>query len=256
MLNKLFIERTGSLTTSIMKTNHLVTKVMPNRPHKFLWANLHEIGEMCEGKVKSLTTEVIKPESVKINYKISNEKVEDCNQHNNIFNKNSIITLDTKEINIPIVNGTKSNLAYYSCQLLHMNDIFIFEALKERKSQLPLFEMFIGKDYIEHYIMNKSLGGGVYLEYHDNPHFHSPCNKSSKGFLTIGKKYDDYLELTGFKIPYGTGVYMPPYTLHNDCFLIGHWNVVYDDSKDFFTGLLRTEDNELVNFNEKIENST
>jgi hypothetical protein len=114
--------------------------------------------------------------------------------------------------------------------------------------------MFIGKDYISHYIMNKNLGGGVYLEHHDNPHFHSPANKSSKGFLTIGKKYDNYIELTGFKIPYGTGVYMPPHTLHNDCFLIGHWNVVYDTSNDFFTGLLRTEDNELVKFNEKIEN--
>ncbi len=67
----------------------------------------------------------------------------------------------------------------------------------------------VGKDYVEGYIMQEQIlkcpegvneedpdglceilpgGGGAYLEWHDNPHFHMPCRKEGLGgYLILGK---------------------------------------------------------------------
>lgn len=44
--------------------------------------------------------------------------------------------------------------------------------------------------------------------------------------------------LTAFKIPFGSGVYLSPFVLHNDCCLIGKYLVIYTKSKEFSTANL------------------
>lgn len=246
-LNKLIIERVGTTSSAIMRTNHIISQqIYPNRPHKFLWGKLFEIEELCEGNIKSLPKNVVKPESIKIQYDENNTKLNNC-KSSNIFDKTSTFNCDQSKIKIPIINASHETLAYYNCLLLNFTDIFIFNS--NRNNPFTLFEMFIGKDYVKNYIMQENLGGGIYLEYHDNPHFHAPSTKSSAGFLTLGKKTEENnIEITGFRVPYGRGIFMPGGVYHNDCFLTGHWNVIYDDSNNYLTGLLKTKSNEMVEF--------
>ena len=45
---------------------------------------------------------------------------------------------------------------------------------------------------MEKYILVRDLGGGVFLEYHDdNPHFHSPLSRRSGGYLLLGTPCED-----------------------------------------------------------------
>ncbi len=72
--------------------------------------------------------------------------------------------------------------------------------------------MAIGKDYVEDFIMgagNKNATG-AYLEYHDVPHFHCPCNAQAAGFLTLGMldEQSSTMKLAAFTIPFGKAVYM------------------------------------------------
>lgn len=244
-LNKLIIERIGNTSSAIMKTNQIISQIYPNRPYKFLWSKMFEIEELCEGNIRSMPKNIIKPDSIQINYENVESNLDNC-KNSNIFDKTSTFICDEQKIKIPIVNATNENMAYYNCLLVNFNDIFIFSSHRTRP--YTLFEMFIGRDYVKNYIMQQNFGGGVYLEYHDNPHFHAPSNKSTGGFLTVGKKNSNRLEITGFRIPYGKGVYMPGGVYHNDCFLTGFWNVIYDDSNNYLTGILKTKSKEMVEF--------
>jgi hypothetical protein len=246
-LNKLIIERIGITSNAIMKTNHIIShQIFPNRPYKFLWSNLLEIEELCEGNIKTISKDIIKPESIEINYEMNEVKLNNC-KSSNIFNKTSTFVCNQQKIKIPIINASHETLAYYNCLLLNFTDIFIFNSSYTKPH--TLFEMFIGKDYVKNYIMQENYGGGIYLEYHDNPHFHAPSNNKSAGFLTLGKKTEsNKIEITGFRIPYGRGVFMPEGVYHNDCFLTGHWNVIYDNSNNYLTGLLKTKSNKMVEF--------
>ena len=45
---------------------------------------------------------------------------------------------------------------------------------------------------MENYILERELGGGVFLEYHDDkPHFHAPLSRRSGGYLLLGVPSED-----------------------------------------------------------------
>jgi hypothetical protein len=106
----------------------------------------------------------------------------------------------------------------------------------------------IGKTYINDYILQENYGCGVYLEYHKNPHFHMPLNENSGGGIILAKKIEeDKYHISCFRIPNGYATYIPPYTIHNDCFLIGKYYVIYSKSEPFSTCLLRNKNDKIIN---------
>ena len=60
--------------------------------------------------------------------------------------------------------------------MYHIGDIICFGDIC---ACLPVCNVEIGRDYIKEYIMKRA--GGVYLEYHDRPHFHMPRDRHAGG---------------------------------------------------------------------------
>ena len=104
-------------------------------------------------------------------------------------------------------------------------------------------------NYIEDYIMDESRGGGIYFEYHNLPHIHIPLDSCSGGYIILAKKIrNNRYDVSAFTIPLGKALYINPNVIHNDCFLIGDYNVVYGMSKNYSTAILKNF-NKLVEFN-------
>jgi len=55
----------------------------------------------------------------------------------------------------------------------------------------------------------------------------------------IGKYNGDKIMLSAFKIPLGYGVKIPNNVIHNDCFLIGKYLVIYSKTENYSTVLLK-----------------
>lgn len=239
-IESLFLTRQGETSESYMKTDKIIQMISNGI---YIFNN----GEFIKiEKIYNLRKEnkIEKPKSIIItgDWIIDNkEQIKCISIDANILGGFDKLELTDNIIKIPICYATKENVKYYNCELVEDNESIIFESEKD----LPFFTVSIGKDYIKDYIMKKEIGGGVYLEYHNTPHFHTPTDKLSSGFIIIGRKIEKTIELTGFKIPFGFGLFMPPYVIHNDCFLIGNWNVIYTYAREFSTALLVCN-NELV----------
>jgi len=147
--------------------------------------------------------------------------------------------LTDKEIKIPINEGLKEYFMYYNCFLLEKDDKIIFDS-----KDMPLFEMKIGDNYFENYILNKEYANGMYIEYHNTPHYYI-SNENSGGFIILGKKINTKYKISAIKIPLNKALYIPPYVLHNDCCLIGEYKVMYNMAEDFST--VRLVDRQKVN---------
>jgi len=130
------------------------------------------------------------------------------------------------ELNIPCNEGTESNYRLYGGHIINKNEEFVFATHKD----MPIFEMEVGKSYIKNYIFNSDCANGMYLEYHNTPHLYVACDTTSSGYLILAKKINNnnYM-ISAISVPYGKAVYLPPYTIHNDCFLIGNLiKLLYD----------------------------
>jgi hypothetical protein len=86
-----------------------------------------------------------------------------------------IVMTDDKSIDIPVIDATEELLSYYRAHLLNDGDYFHFETQRD----YPLFMMDIGENYIKEFIMKKKKG--LYLEYHNEPHYHEPVNEQTRG---------------------------------------------------------------------------
>jgi hypothetical protein len=145
--------------------------------------------------------------------------------------------LTEKKLTIPINEGKKEFFMYYNCFLLDFDDKIIFDC-----KDMPIFEMKIGINYFENYILNKEYANGMYIEYHNTPHYYL-SNLNSSGFIILGKKINNQFKLSALKIPSNKALYIPPYILHNDCCLIGEYKVMYNLAEDFSTVRLVNRDN-------------
>lgn len=190
----------------INKVNYLISNV----PYKFIGSDIYEINELCEGYIKTLNKQIIKPKLVNINYDIINNKIK-CN-----INK----------FNIPVEKASASKLAYYNCMLIKQNDIFILN--NSNKKILPYIEMIINNNIINNDMKYLSY---IHMEYEKSNYYYSPSSRSSYGQLILGKKYNNMIEMTGFTIPYGNAILIPNNTPYNDELLFGFWNIVHDNYK-------------------------
>lgn len=152
--------------------------------------------------------------------------------------------IDTKQsIQIPVITATNETLAFYNSQLVATGQIVNFAS----NIELPITTVAVGESYVNNYLMLPEFGGGAYIEYHNQPHFWLPLSKQCHGHVLLGRKINEEYYLTGFKIPFGYGLYTSPFTLHSDAFLIGEYVVVYAIASEYSTVILKDQYQQLLN---------
>lgn len=147
---------------------------------------------------------------------------------------------------IPVIDANAQALAFYNAYLLSEGSIVQFES----NTVLPLTDVSVGKDYVHHFLTQKEHGGGEYIEYHDQPHLWLPKSPQCSGHILLGKQEQDKYYFTGFRIPYGHAVYLSPYTLHADPYLIGDYVVVYTVTENYSTVLFQHKEKAHLEFTE------
>lgn len=147
----------------------------------------------------------------------------------NILGGNGMLLVDTAQgsVSIPIVEATEEHLAYYKAHLLKNGDCFRFQT---PSNNFPLFKMEIGQNYVDGYLMRKEKG--MYLEYHQEPHYHEPLNAEAGGAYILAREVGEappsadgierkIYHLTAFRVPFGTAVYTEPGAIHDDAATVG-----------------------------------
>ena len=235
-----------------MITNKIIQTIYPNTQYKILLQQMISLGTynafLTEVKPKPQDI-MLSNSSSQIPKYIDIEGIWDDKKQLKINNSNILGDFGkfttASHIDIPINIANKFNVSYYGAQLYNIFDRIKFDTTEV----LPLTEMIIGENYAKGFIEEKELGGGQYLETHDNPHYHSPMNTDDKGYIILGKWVDKKIRLSAFTIPYYTGLYTPKNIIHNDANLIGRWLVVYSKSEKYSTVLLRDENDECTKIN-------
>lgn len=161
----------------------------------------------------------------------------------NVLGDSVLLEIDGEgtDIGVPVLEATSHHLGYYGAVLVEEGAFVRFPA-----PDYPIWKMELGKNYVDGFVMT-DVGGGFYLEYHrDRPHWHQPLTSDSGGFYVLAKRSPGragHYQLTGFRIPFGCGVYTGLGSMHCDAALTGqNWLVGYADSDDFSTALLRNRD--------------
>lgn len=233
MEDKLIVNRKGDSEDGFMVTTKISNCLYPNKFYKLDKSKFTEITD-TEDKVELVIDE--HPMSVIIKGDWCATKCEDEDE-SNILGKSCGLFIDVDKIIIPTQIATKETLAYYNARLIEHGETIMFES----PTEIPQCYMSIGKSYVKDYIYGKKKG--VYLEWHNTPHFHMPMNEESRGCLILGKQLsNDEYELSAFVIPYGYGVLMESFTIHNDLFLIGDYMVMYTLTDNYSTVVLKQKD--------------
>lgn len=161
----------------------------------------------------------------------------------NILGDSGKFVLNLKEVEIREAETTKENLDYYGAKLLKVGDKIHIDGYKD----YPIASMTIEKNYVTGFLLKEKHGGGAYIEYHDNPHFHMPEDENAKGYLILGRFLTpSRVRLSAFMIPYGYAIYTKPYTLHADSFLEGNYKVSYHTSNHYSTVLMKDQDDKII----------
>lgn len=234
----IWVEREGNLPNSNMTTKAIVGEIEPNQIYQIHENSILEVSNL-ENKKDYLEKTIINPPKHTIIKGKWNDEIKLSFSDSNILGDNGLfITNDNQTI--PVAETTKENLAYYKASLHKIGDILQFET----SQNLPVTIMEVGQNYVQGYIY--PIGNGIYCEKHNTPHYHQPLTSDSCGHLVIGKEVEDGLQLTAFEIPFGYGIYMSPYVVHNDLFLKGKYMVVYAKALEYSTVLFRTQSNKAV----------
>ena len=231
----IIVNRYGDKPNSNMTTTHIINEVHPYTSYYISTVNLHYSKK--QPKYTNVPDGPNKWINIPNNWDDSNNF---DTKESNILGHSGTIYLDDNILNIPI----SYNYSFFGIKMYKVGDIIQF---KDIYTSLPVCNVDIGNNYIKDYIMKKA--GGVYLEYHDRPHFHMPRDRDAHGYIIIGKKHDDKILLAAFKIPYGYALYTPGNVIHNDCFLVGRYLVVYSKTDFFSNVLLKTKNNTPVQVN-------
>lgn len=240
IFDKIIVSRHGDILESHMKTVDIIGTICPKQYYKISEKNLYKTDFNTNIKCLTNTNIISNINTTKIN-NISDKWINNNNINNNINNNsnilgdNGVLELELDTLNIPLVETLDVNLSFYSAKLLKENDVVIFDI----ENVMPITIVSIGKNYVDHFLLNKNKGGGCYLEYHNTPHFHMPLNEEANGCLILGKIIDNVCHLSAFKIPFGFAIYTPPNVIHCDGYLVGEYLVVYTITDKYSTVLLQ-----------------
>ncbi|MES2200161.1 MAG: cyclic nucleotide-binding domain-containing protein [Chlamydiota bacterium] len=152
-------------------------------------------------------------------------------------------------LEIPVMEATEDSLAYYGAKVLSTG-----EAFKFTEENFPIWNVMIGEEYLNNFIMTEK-GGGISLECQmDKPHFLMPANSQAHGYYILAKRIlpNDPLEkkskyrFTAFKIPYGKALYIYPGAIHCDTALQGNWLIGCANAKKSSSVVMRTQEDKMV----------
>ena len=237
-LGRLWLSRVGDDANAYMRTTNVLAPVLAPKSSFLIKGGTVTPSTVSAGR-QSMITGITPPQA-----KFEGKWYEKNDGHSNASILGGIgeLIMNETTISIPVVIASNENLVYYGAYMIRDGEIMDVE------SPVPLIiaGVTVGKTYIRGFIMNKSYGGGEYLEYHDTPHFHMPLDQEADGVLILGKREGDDYFVTAYKIPYGYGVYTPPNVLHTDAHLVGRYLVMYTYTDNFSTVNLKTRKNELV----------
>lgn len=235
----IIIDRRGEAEESNMTTVNIIGEIKPESVYK-----------LTSDGLKKVEREVKVPPHVILEGEWYSDELVQLSNGSNILGDNGIFSTETNQLVIPVMEATEENLKYYNCRLLGIDDEVEFQT----NGELPITVVEIGKNYVEEYLYGS--GHGSYLEYHKTPHYHRGMNEEARGYLVVGKWYcdeesneDEYfckIQLSAVKIPFGKAVYMSPFVVHTDQFLIGKYEVVYTKSVVYSTVTLKRKDNGLL----------
>ena len=227
------VNRTGDTPQAFMQTTRIVGEVKPDTTYQI-------VGQTLKPSHKPLHTpppHTQIPPHTCLQGQWINPIHTDPHPSNILGDIGSFLATTNNTLTIPVAPTTPAHLAYYGAQHIYPHTSFQFET----NTPLPLFQMTIGSDYITRYMLQQKHAGGIYIEYHDKPHFHMPLQPHAHGHLILGKKITPHLyHLSAFAIPYTTAIYTPPGTIHNDSFLVGSYLVAYTTTPHFSTVRLLT----------------
>jgi len=225
----IIIDRRGDVMNSNMTTVEVINEVCPKKNYHIIDNNLIETDELKRGEplIDGPNKYVAIPNTWDTTLKYNTER-------SNILGRSGTIHIEEDHISIPITQ----RYSFFGVKMYKVGDIISFNHIN---TSLPVCNVNIGINYINDYIMKDA--GGVYLEYHDRPHFHMPRNSSAGGYIVVGREIDEFILLAAIKIPFGYALYMPNYVIHNDCFLTGDYTVVYSQTPNYSNVLLCNKKN-------------
>lgn len=235
----IWLDRSGTTQQSFMYTESILGYVEPNETYRLTPTGFAGISNQ--------QPQHLPPFTIPPYYELHSEwhSVDVIEHSDNLLGKNGCCILGKGQtsLNIPIAETTAENLSFYQCHLISMNDTVSFDTT----DSLPVTIVTIGRDYAKDYLLNPELGGGAYLETHDRPHFHMSLEADNSGYIILGK-HDQRKKyyLSAFKIPYNTGIYMSPWVVHCDAFLVGRYMMVYSATSNFTTAIIRNENKALA----------
>ncbi len=236
-LHRLIVSRQGNHQDAFMITRDIVKALQPSIPYQleFTENNAPTLIPCSMPQPRSTAAIARKRPKHAVLRGTWLDAVHGAQTDANILGGMGMLVLDLdEEISIPVLPANAEDLAFYHAQLLTVGSVLSFET----EGILPLTEVSVGKYYVEHYLAKTELGGGEYIEYHDQPHFWAPQQPQSGGHILLGRQLGADYYFTGFHIPFGCAVYLSPYTLHSDAYLVGDYLVVYALSDHFSTVLL------------------
>tara|TARA_R110002110_G_scaffold415856_1_gene658394 strand:+ start:37621 stop:38511 length:891 start_codon:yes stop_codon:yes gene_type:complete len=241
-IDKILVSRKGMDNQSYMTTGRVFSYIKKNEYYQVTADGLIQSSSILQENNYDSAPLVITPPYITFHGSW-------INNDNNSYNPASILgsigelIVNESSLEIPSVKATNENLAFYGAKLLKIGDKIKFDS----PSDLPLTQVDIGPNYVKNYILQEDLGGGVYLEYHNTPHYHFPVNQQSRGHLILAKCEKEEYKISAFKIPWGHAVYTPPDIMHNDAFLIGQYYVVYTVTDKFSTVAIKDKNLRIVN---------
>lgn len=244
----LMVNRQGNTNKAFMVTENFIGHVVPGKNY-----HLHFDGfkESQTTSMPPLPTPTTPSHNVLQGQWIS--EVDLTIDDANILGGNGryLLAGSEQELTIPVAENTPGNLAFYGCHLIKEGNTVSFDC----NNNLPVTIVSIDDNYVNEYLLDANQGGGAYLEIHDRPHFHMPLAPESGGYLILGKedKYGRRL-LSAFKIPYGYGIYIAPWTIHSDAYLVGRYMVIYSVTPEFSTVIVRKSTGEPVKIRFETQN--
>jgi hypothetical protein len=155
----------------------------------------------------------------------------------NVFGDSGFLQINRKhDIDIPFINildCEKEMYDKFGVKIYNENDTL--PKLKGNKD-IFLVSYRINENFASQYV-HHSQGPGIFLEYHDFPHYFTPISQDYRGPVVVGKfNSKKELELIGLNIPIGKTVYFPPNLIHNDWYVVGKvaTTVSVDESNTVF----------------------
>jgi hypothetical protein len=242
--NDIFVDRKGITNNAFMKTVKLIDVFnQPNQNLLFDGFNIKNTNCLSNrtdfNSYPDIAYVQIAGQFIKLKDNGDNKNLE---VHPNNILGSSDLFIYNDNFEIPEVLTNQATLNFYGCKLIKSGDVFNLQNNKP----MPLFEITVGPEYVQNYLLQENLGNGFYIESHNTPHFHQPLNSNSAGYIILAKRFENQLIMSKFKIPLGHGLYTPPYVYHSDAYLIGDYNVIYNKADDYKTFMFRNNNNNII----------